>query len=181
MKFIKNFLSALIVFCVIIGIIAGIYGMYPLKYVGFIRAASEEAGVDRYLTAALIKAESNFNPQALSNADAKGLMQLTDETAQFCAEKMGIELSEGDIYNPEINIKIGVYYLKRLLDMFDSDLTLAVAAYNAGEGRVKEWLANAEYSADGVTLDTIPYGETKRHVEKIGQYQKIYKILYPEL
>jgi len=108
-------------------------------------------------------------------------MQLTDTTAEYCAGNLGITLSEGDIYKPEINIKLGVYFLKRLLDLYDGDEDLAIAAYNAGEGRVNEWLANPEYSTDGETLDSIPYRETERHVEKIRFYKWVYRILYPNL
>ena len=108
-------------------------------------------------------------------------MQLTDETAQFCAEKMGIELNEGDIYSPAINIRLGTFYLSRMLNLFDGDERLAVAAYNAGEGRVQEWLKNPTLSTDGESLDFIPYEETRRHVEKIETYKKIYKLLYPNL
>lgn len=181
MKHIKRMSALLVVVVGVIFAVAVVYQLYPLKYVDTIRESSEEMGVDKYLIAALIKAESNYESEALSTADAKGVMQLTDETALFCADKMGIELNEGDIYRPEVNIRLGVYYLKRMLEMFNNDPSLAVAAYNAGEGRVKEWLTNSEYSHDGITLDIIPYEETRNHVKKINDYRKIYKILYPNL
>lgn len=181
MKFIKGMLGLLMLCIILLGAIVGIYKLFPLKYIDTIRACSEETGVDRYLIASLIKAESNFDTAAVSRADAKGVMQLTDETARFCAEKLGIELNEGDIYRPEVNIRLGVYYYKRVLDMFSGNENLAIAAYNAGEGRVRQWLSTPEYSTDGESLDTIPYEETKHHVEKITTYKKIYKLLYPNL
>ena len=180
MRVLRTFFATLLTVILVIGMVVGAYTVFPLKNVEDIRSISREMGIDRYLVAALIKAESNFDESAISKADAKGLMQLTDETAMFCAEKMGMELGEGDVYNPEINIRLGSFYLKRLLDMFDGNVDSAIAAYNAGEGRVKEWLGNKEYSSNGEELDNIPYGETKRHVKKIAQYQKIYKLLYPE-
>ncbi|MBQ3110135.1 MAG: lytic transglycosylase domain-containing protein [Clostridia bacterium] len=181
MKLIRSIVSTFIVAIVIIGSIFCAYRLFSLKYVHEIRQSADEMGVDRFLVAALIKAESNFNVDAISRADAKGVMQLTDETAQFCAEKMGIELNEGDIYSPAINIRLGTFYLSRMLNLFDGDERLAVAAYNAGEGRVQEWLKNPTLSTDGESLDFIPYEETRRHVEKIETYKKIYKLLYPNL
>lgn len=181
MKIFRKLITILLVFLVFFGSIVLLYGIFPLKYTSLIRSVSEEAGVDPYLVTALIKAESNFKYDAVSQKGAKGLMQLTDETAFFCAEKIGIEIKEGDVYNPEVNIKLGVCYLKRTLDLFNSDTRLAVAAYNAGEGRVREWLADVRYSEDGKTLTTVPYEETKNHIEKIEFYQKMYRILYPNL
>lgn len=181
MKFLKYLFSVILIFAVIIGALLCVYRIFPLKYTEIIRREADSQGVDRYAVAALIKAESNFKANAFSSAEAKGLMQLTDETAQFCANLMGMELNENDIYNPEINIKLGVCYFKRMLDLFGGDVNMAVAAYNAGEGRVKEWLNDPEYSTDGETLHTIPYEETKRHVEKIAAYIKVYKTLYPNL
>lgn len=181
MKLIKGIVRTLAALLVFLAAIYGIYRLFPLKYVHEIRTVSDEMGVDRYLVTALIKAESNFDINALSRADAKGVMQLTDETAAFCAQKLGMELNEGDIYSPRINIRLGVYYLRRMLDRFDGDESLAVAAYNAGEGRVQEWLNNPEYSTDGESLQVIPYEETKNHVKKIKAYKRIYKLLYPNL
>lgn len=181
MKLIKSIFALMVTVCLLIGAVWGIYALYPLKHVEYIRTYADENGVDRYLVAALIKAESNFNEFALSDAYARGAMQLTDETAAFCARKVGIRLKENDIYDPGINIRLGVYYLNRMLELFGGDESLAVAAYNAGEGRVREWLQDPTLSTDGETLDTIPYEETRRHVEKISSYKKIYRVLYPNL
>lgn len=181
MKLLKKLILPIVAIVALICSVIGVYRLFPLKYVDHIRQVSEEMNVDPYLVAALIKAESNFDKNAVSDAGAKGVMQLTDETALFCAQKLGLELKEGDLYRPEVSIRLGAYYLKRTLELFDGDETLAVAAYNAGEGRVREWLQNEKYSSDGKSLDTIPYSETKNHVEKIADYKKIYKVLYPNL
>lgn len=181
MKLIKSIFATLLTVVVLIGAVVLTYKLFPLNYLSIIRQVSEEMDVDKYLIASLIKAESNFNPEAVSSAGAMGVMQLTDETAQFCAEKLGMTLNEGDIYKPEVNIRLGVYYLKRMLELFNGDEDLAVAAYNAGEGRVKEWLKDPTLSADGESLNTIPYEETRRHVEKIATYKKVYKLLYPNI
>ena len=181
MKLIRSIVRTLLIVAVILGAIYSAYRLFPLKYLYEIRQSANEMGVDPFLVTALIKAESNFNVDAISRADAKGVMQLTDETAQFCAEKIGLELNEGDIYSPAINIRLGTFYLKRMLTLFDGDEALAVAAYNAGEGRVREWLKDPTLSTDGESLDYIPYEETRRHVEKIATYKKIYKLLYPNI
>ena len=157
------------------------YRLFPLDYTNIIRSEAASNGVDKYLVVSLIKAESNFDPSATSSASAKGLMQLTDDTAAFCAQQLGITLSEGDIYSPEINIKLGTFYLGHMLEIFNGDVSLAVAAYNAGEGNVRKWLSDPEYSTDGVTLDSIPFSETEGHVKKISFYEKVYHILYPNL
>lgn len=181
MKIFGKLMGVILTVALLCGAVALLYVIYPLRYTHSIRQCSEEMGLDPYLVTALIKAESNFECDAKSSKDAKGLMQLTDETAAFCAQKLGIELKEGDVYDPKINIRLGSCYLKRTMDIFNQDDKMAIAAYNAGEGRVKEWLADKRYSADGETLDTIPYEETKKHVKKIEMYRKIYKILYPNL
>lgn len=181
MKLIKSFVSTCAVVILLLCAIAGVYRLFPLKYLHEIRTFSDEMGVDRYLVASLIKAESNFKIDAISRADAKGIMQLTDDTAQFCAKKLGIVLKEGDIYSPAINIRLGVYYVKRMLEIFDYDESLAVAAYNAGEGRVKEWLKDPSFTTDGESLSSIPYKETENHVRKIRTYKRIYKLLYPNM
>lgn len=181
MKFLKYMVCLLIIFVLAGALLLIVYGFFPMKYTDIIRREAKSQGVDKFLVAALIKAESNFDTKAVSAAEAKGVMQLTDETAAFCAEKMGITLNDGDIYKPEINIKLGVCYLKRMLEMYQDDEDMAIAAYNAGEGRVREWLNDPEYSTDGEKLDNIPYEETKKHVEKIRMYKKIYSVLYPNL
>lgn len=181
MKLIKSLVSTLLVVIIILGATYGAYRLFPLKYLHEIRSFSDEMGVDRYLVAALIKAESNFNANVVSSAGAKGVMQLTDETARFCAGKLQLEFNESDVYSPAVNIRLGVYYLKRTLELFNGNEDLAIAAYNAGEGRVREWLNDPTLSPDGERLHTIPYEETRKHVEKIATYKKIYKVLYPNL
>lgn len=153
--------------------------IYPLKYEEHIEKYSEEYGIDKYLVMALIKAESNYVNDAHSGV-ARGLMQITDETALWIADKMHKEFENDDIENPEINISMGCYYLKYLLNYYNNDTALALVAYNAGMGNVNKWLSDSEYSENGKTLHTIPFGETKRYLEKVEKGMKIYKKLYKE-
>ncbi len=149
--------------------------LYPLKYEDCIDKCSEKYGLDKFLVMGVISAESRFSEDAVSPKHAKGLMQLKDDTAYWCAEKYGIE---GEIYEAEVNIEIGCAYLSYLMDLFGGDEENALAAYNAGQGNVKKWLADSRYSADGKELDTIPYAETREYVERVGKREQIYKRLY---
>ncbi len=152
---------------------------YPLKYEDHIYRYSETYGVDPYLVMGIIRAESNFVHDAQSHVEAKGLMQLMDETAEEVAGKIGLSnFTVDQLSNPQVNIQLGVWYLSYLLKQFDNDKTLALAAYNAGIGRVNQWLGDPELSSDGKTLDRIPYEETERYVDKVLKYADAYKEIY---
>ncbi|MBQ4515281.1 MAG: lytic transglycosylase domain-containing protein [Clostridia bacterium] len=153
-------------------------GFFPAKYVDEIKKYSEEYSVDPYLVMAVIKAESNYQKEAISNKDAGGLMQITPSTAKWIAEKIKIsDFKDEDVYKPEINIKLGCYYLSYLYDMY-ADTKCMLAAYNAGHGTVDKWLCDTNYSTDGKTLEKIPYKETEQYINKVNSYTKIYRILY---
>ena len=156
--------------------------VYPLQYTTEVTVASEEFGVEPSLIYAIIHTESSFKPQASSSAGAKGLMQLTDSTLQWALSRAGEKgkYTAEDLYDPQINIHYGVYVLTLLGEQFDNTETI-LAAYNAGIGRVGEWLNNPDYSADGAHLDTIPYHETEDYVKRVlnarKQYQQLYNLL----
>lgn len=152
---------------------------FPAEYIDFIRQYSEEYEVEPYLIMAVIKAESNFRRDAVSHKEARGLMQLTPETAFWLAEKLGMkDFREEEIHNPKTNIRLGCYYLAYLGTMYDGNLKCALAAYNAGNGTVDRWLCDIRYSKDGVSLSKIPYRETEQYVNKVLNYRNVYRILY---
>lgn len=151
--------------------------IYPLKYENYIEEYSDEYNLDKYFVMAVIKAESNYNPKAHSGV-ARGLMQITESTAEWIADKMKIEFSADDIENEEINIAMGCYYIRYLKDIYNDDNTLVLAAYNAGMGNVAKWLEDENCSSDAENLDYIPFGETRRYTEKVERYYNIYKKLY---
>ncbi len=155
-----------------------IYRLFPAKHSDIINKYCDEFDVSPHLVMALIKAESNFNENAVSHAGARGLMQLTDKTFEHCMNVLGKDASGEDISNPDVNINAGVWYISYLLKKYDGDITNAVAAYNAGATNVDKWLQDSSLSPDGKTLSDIPFGETKRHCEKIKSYYKIYEFLY---
>ena len=134
---------------------------------------AEIYGLDRNSVLAVIRCESGFREDALSPAGAVGLMQLMPETAKFIAEKAGIE--NYDIRSVDGNIRLGCAYMSYLKSCFSNEKTI-LAAYNAGEGKVREWLSNGELSSDGVTLKRIPYRETARYVFRVGMFEKLYKV-----
>ena len=151
--------------------------IFPDEYGTVIDKYCDKYNVNPHLALALIKAESNFNPDAVSHARAKGLMQLTDETYEFCKKEVSLN---GNIFSPEDNICAGVWYLSYLTDKFNGELNNALAAYNAGASNVAKWLKSEKYSPDGKVLLTTPYRETSRYIKKISYYEKIYSLLYPK-
>lgn len=146
---------------------------YPVAYSEYISKYASENELDPYLVMALIKQESNYVADARSPY-AGGLMQLTEATAEEYGKKLGLE--NFNYMDPETNIKIGCYVLKSLINRYDV-IDTALAAYNAGLGNVDEWLDNPQYSSDGVTLDYIPFSETRHYIRKINEYIIEYKEL----
>ena len=153
--------------------------MYPLRYEYYISTNAQANGLDKFLVAAVIKTESNFIHDAHSGK-ARGLMQLTDETAEWIAGKMDIEFKTDDVDIPEVNIKMGCWYLKYLIDKY-GNVDTALAAYNGGMGNVSKWLADKRYSDDGKTLKYIPFEETRNYVKKVNSYKEIYEEKYKDL
>lgn len=151
--------------------------IYPLRFEEYIEQYSDEYGLDKYLVMSLIKAESNYIHDAHSGL-ARGLMQITDDTALWISEKLGTSFKSDDLDNPKININMGCYYLSYLSDYYNGDTSLALAAYNAGMGNVNRWLSDTRYSKSGAALDNIPFPETEKYVKKVNKGINIYKKLY---
>lgn len=150
---------------------------FPSAYQDLVHKYSNQYDIDEYLVMAVIKAESNFIPDAHSGK-ASGLMQLTDETAAWVCEKLDINEQKIDLFKPSDNIKLGCFYLKYLIDNYDGNIDVALAAYNGGPGNVKRWLSNKNYSKNGKDLDYIPFKETREYVEKVNRHWKKYKEIY---
>jgi soluble lytic murein transglycosylase len=152
--------------------------LYPLKYLDVINDNAARYGLDPVLICAMIRAESGFDPRARSGKGASGLMQLTQTTADWMAEELAITNYRYDrILEPELNVRIGAYYVSRLLRQYGGDLTLTLAAYNAGSGNVAKWLAEPQNSADGKSLTRIPFPETRNYIKRIDGNIKIYRYL----
>ncbi len=133
--------------------------------------------VDASLVYSVAKTESGFDEKAVSHAGAVGLMQLLPSTAKFICDREHIVYEEARLTDGAYNLKLGCLYLSYLLAKFGATQT-ALAAYNAGEGTVRDWLSDPSCSDDGVHLRRIPYPETERYVKKIGKIRKIYEFFY---
>lgn len=155
-----------------------IKSIYPQKYNEYVEKYALEYGIDSMLVYAIIKAESNFKPDIKSSSNAMGLMQLMEETAIETADKIGIEYTEGCLYDPETNIRLGIKYYSELLEEYDNNYMLALTAYNAGTGNLKKWIEQGIIKPDGSNIEDIPYKETNNYVRKIVRDYNIYNDLY---
>ena len=152
---------------------------YPMVYEDLIRASAEENGLDPALVAAVILAESDYQPRAVSDAGALGLMQLMPATAEWIAGKFSETCTEERLFEPDTNIRYGCWYLGWLVGRFGGNLPCAVAAYHAGQGTVDAWLKDPQISPDGRTLQTIPSQVTETYVKRVLKYYERYQEKYP--
>ncbi len=143
------------------------------KYSNCVDLLSEKYLVDKSLIYAVMKVESNFQEKSISHKNAKGLMQIKDETFRYVCNLYDLEFSFNDILVPEVNIEVGTAYLHYLSNKF-FDEKVILAAYNAGEGNVFLWLKNPNYSIDGRTLASMPFKETSNYCEKVLKYKRLY-------
>jgi len=152
--------------------------IYPTKFSEYVEKYAEEYNIDKMLIYSIIKAESNFNSNAKSKSNAIGLMQVMEPTAIETAEELEIsDITEEKLYNPELNIQIGVKYFSKLLELYDNT-NLAITAYNAGIGNVDKWIEKGSIQKDGSDLENIPFKETQNYVRKILRDYEIYKEIY---
>lgn len=174
-RFYKKLWASLIVFIVLVVILKPLMSfMFPVPYREEISKYSSAYGVDEHLVMAIISAESKFDKDAVSHKGAKGLMQIRDKTAAWCMEQFKIDGNVYDLHNPDLNINIGCAYISYLAQKFGEDINTILAAYNAGEGNVKKWIANT----GGVNYENIPFKETKNYVKKVKERKNIYSFLY---
>ncbi len=155
--------------------------MYPKTYSEIISTYAEEYDVEENLIYAVIKAESNFDNNAVSNKSAIGLMQIVEETAIDVARRNNIEIDseniEEELLDIDNNIHIGTKYLSMLLTQY-GNVEVALAAYNAGIGTVDNWIEKEIIQADGSDIENVPYKETNNYVRKILRDYDVYNYLY---
>lgn len=152
--------------------------VYPMEYEAQIRLRAAENGLDPAYPAAVILAESSYQPDAVSSANAQGLMQLLPDTANWIAGKFGETYAEGCLFDADTNVKYGCWYLGWLVRRYDGNLACATAAYHAGQGTVDQWLKNPACSQDGRTLSQIPSEATDTYVKRVLRYYEKYCELY---
>ena len=151
---------------------------FPRRYLPLIDFYSREQQIDPFLVQALIREETFFQADAVSPANAHGLMQLLPGTARPLARAIGLKVKTGDLYDPEINIRIGLRYFKSLLDRYDGRLYLALAAYNAGPHRVDRWLEDFSLADEEEFIEMIPFTETRTYVKNILRNYFFYRYYY---
>lgn len=182
----KKIIGIIIIILIIAILLLGVFRVqdiilkkiYRTDYAEFVIPNAETNGLDPYFVFAIIKAESNFKAGDTSSSGAIGLMQLLPETAIEEGKNIGEDIIvKQELYDPETNIKIGTSYYAKLKEKYQNEL-VALAAYNAGMGRVDEWLSQGIIKPDGSDIENIPYKETLNYVRKIERDYKIYQSLY---
>jgi soluble lytic murein transglycosylase len=155
--------------------------LFPRPFWDDLRRNSLQHQLDPYLVASLIRQESEFDPAAVSPANAMGLMQLLPHVGRNLAKEMKIgRFSSDQLLQPGINLQLGTRYFKQIVDHYDGQVAYALAAYNAGENRVAEWRASGTYRDTEEFVESIPFTETREYVQAILRNVALYRLLYPE-
>ena len=150
----------------------------PLRHEDIIRQQAVRKHLDPALIAAVIYAESKFDARD-SSTGAKGLMQIQPDTARFIARRSGgTRFQIADLAEPQVNIAYGSYYLRYLLDRYDGNATLAVAAYNGGETNVDRWIGESGRGRAGFRPRDIPFSETRAYVDRVMKARRDYRANY---
>jgi len=152
--------------------------LFPKAYWDDLKRFSTQNELDPYLVASLIRQESEFNPNAISHANAVGLMQLLPVTGKKVAKDVKLHhFNASQLYTPAVNLQLGTRYFKTMVDKFGS-FEYALAAYNAGSDRVEDWLAQGKYRDPQEFVESIPFTETREYVQAILRNANVYKQLY---
>jgi soluble lytic murein transglycosylase len=150
--------------------------LFPQPYWTQIKAEAAKNGLDPYMVASLIRQESEFNPGAISKANAYGLMQMLPSVGKQMAKAEGIHhFDTSQLLDPSINIRLGSRYLRQTLDKFGGHEEYAFAAYNAGDERVSDWRAAGNYHGFDEFVESIPFTETREYVQAIVRNEQIYR------
>lgn len=154
--------------------------LYPRKYEQLVEKWAAAYELDPLLVYAFIRTESGFDPQATSSVDARGLMQMTEETFIWLRSKIAPDegLTFDDLYDPDVSIRFGCYYIHLCMERYGGDVATAAAAYHSGWATVDNLLRMEEHSTDGQTLKGFPYNQMHHYVEKITASYAVYTRLY---
>jgi soluble lytic murein transglycosylase len=178
-------IAALVVVVLLAGVVASMLHTaannlaLPLSDAGIIREQAAQKRLDPALIAAVIYAETKFDPRP-SSAGAEGLMQILPATAYYLAHLSGgITFTAGDLAEPSVNVAYGSYYLRYLLNHYDGNEMLAVAAYNGGLTNVDEWVAHAEAAGHRLNVQEIPFPQTREYVRRVLNAERAYRETYP--
>lgn len=153
--------------------------LFPKPYWSDLTRYAKANGLDPYLVASLIRQESEFNPQAVSYANAWGLMQLLPPVGKKLAKEVRLRhFNQEQLTDPTINIQLGTRYFKHMVDSFGGQVEYALAAYNAGSDRVKTWQGQGPYRDIHEFVESIPFSQTREYVQAIMRNATVYRLLY---
>ena len=148
---------------------------FPLAYLNHVQKIAKQTGLQSSLIWGVIRQESVFNANAISHRGARGLMQLMPTTADYISKKYRLnKVKEQDLFSPPINIQLGALYLNNLLERFDHQPVLALAAYNAGPTRVNRWQEKTPIKDINIWAELIPFNETRRYVQQVMAFTSVY-------
>jgi soluble lytic murein transglycosylase len=153
--------------------------LFPRPYWSDLKKFATTNGLDPYLVASLIRQESEFNPVAVSRANAVGLMQLLPKTGKLVARQASMKrYNASQLYTPTVNLELGTRYFRGMVDQFGGSFEQALAAYNAGSDRVVEWMGQGKYRDAAEFVESIPFTETREYVQAIMRNASVYRQLY---
>ncbi len=172
-------LAAAVALLALAGVAGLLRWLYPLPYVPLIVAEAGRNGLDPLLVAAVIRVESRFRPDATSSVGARGLMQILPETGRWVAGRIGLRTFHPDqLFQPEVNVAVGTWYLAYLRTEFGGNLAAALAAYNGGRHNVRAWLKSGRWDGTVSGAGAIPFPETRYFVRAVMRDWRIYRWLY---
>jgi soluble lytic murein transglycosylase len=151
---------------------------FPLPYRKSLEQYCRAQMLDPYLMAALIRQESEFNPNAISRANARGLAQVMPATGRQLSRKLGIRYRTAMLFTPDTNLRLSTYYLKQLSDQLQGKWEATLASYNAGKSHVNTWLAAGNYREPAEFVESIPFNETRAYVQSVLRNAEVYRKLY---
>lgn len=153
--------------------------VFPRPYWQSLASDAQAQGLDPYLVTSLVRQESEFNPGAVSRANAYGLMQLLPSTGKQLAKQQGERhFNANELFDPTENLRLGTAYLRQNIDHYGGQVEYALAAYNAGEGPVRQWIASGDYKDIPEWVESIPYSETRDYVQSIMRNREVYRAVY---
>ncbi|NLG88372.1 MAG: lytic transglycosylase domain-containing protein [Clostridiaceae bacterium] len=183
-RFILSYIGGILLFFVIAALFAPVLlkKLFPMPHLEIVKKHAADNKLKVTLVYSVMKTESGFRTEAVSPKGAVGLMQITENTGRWIADKLGDrDYDCEDLKKPEINIKYGCWYLSYLLEQFEGNNELALAAYNAGEGTVRRWIDENAIEWRGPEIKSVPYPETERYLMRVNRIYFVYKTLYPEM
>jgi soluble lytic murein transglycosylase len=152
--------------------------LFPLPYKDDVFVNARERGLDPWDVAALIRQESEFNPKAVSPANARGLAQVMPATGRQLSRQLKMRYRTAMLFTPDTNLKLGTYYLRQLSDELQGKWEAVLASYNAGKSHVNTWLASSNFREPAEFVESIPFNETRVYVQSVMRNAEVYRKLY---